>query len=165
MANVLTPVDVYAVVNDMSTQMFGDKAITAIDSSTFATVGEAMLRTGYENTLNALSYTIAKTIFAVRPYSAKFGIVEANTVECGAFILVTEWRIVIMAKMTFEQYAKMYSSYMEYLNEPEPKPKEPESNAELIEAIMKLTEAMGKPRPMIPEGEKVTIEDVIKKII
>ena len=119
----------------------------------------------------------------------------------GAFILVTEWRIVIMAKMTFEQYAKMYSSYMEYLNEPEPKPKEPEpepkpkepepepepkepepepkepepepepkpkepeSNAELIEAIMKLTEAMGKPRPMIPEGEKVTIEDVIKKII
>lgn len=86
MANVLTPVDVYAVVNDMSQQMFGDKAISAVDTSTFATVGEAMLRTGYENTLNALSYTIAKTIFAVRPYSAKFGIVEANTVEFGAFI-------------------------------------------------------------------------------
>ena len=109
-----------------------------------------------------------------------------------------------MAKMTFEQYAEMYSSYLEYLNGEEPEKKEPEkkepekkepekkdpekkepekkepekkepekkdpkkepeANTELIEAIKKLTEAMGKPRPKISEDNKVTIEDVIKKII
>ena len=76
MANVMTPVDVYAVVNSMAESMFGSEtSLKAKDTSTFVTVGEAMLRQGYENTLNALSLAMGRAIFAVRPYTGKFKII------------------------------------------------------------------------------------------
>ena len=76
MANTLTPTDVYAIVNAMAEEMYGsNNTLTAFNTSTFATVGEAMLRTGYENTLGALSTVIGRTIIAARPYRGKFRII------------------------------------------------------------------------------------------
>ena len=87
MANVMTPVDVYTVVNAMAQSMFGaNTAIQAVDTSSFVSVGEAMLRSGYENTLNALGMQIARTLFAVRPYSGKFGLINQIDAEYGAII-------------------------------------------------------------------------------
>lgn len=71
MANVLTPVDVYALMNAVVSQATGRTDLAVIDTTTFASVGEIVLRTGTENTLNAISTVIGKTIFSVRPYKGK----------------------------------------------------------------------------------------------
>ena len=84
MANSLTPTDVYGIVNAMATEMFGDNAtIQAINTSTFVSVGEKMLRTGYTNTLNALSTVIGRTIISARPYRGRFRIVAKLPQEWG----------------------------------------------------------------------------------
>ena len=71
MANVLTPVDVYALMNAVVSQATGRTDLAVVDTTTFASVGEIVLRTGTENTLNAISAVIGKTIFSVRPYKGK----------------------------------------------------------------------------------------------
>lgn len=84
MANTLTPTDVYGILNAMSEEMWGSNAtLTALDTTTFATVGEAMLRTGYENTLGALSTVIGRSIIAARPYRGKFRIIMRVPQEYG----------------------------------------------------------------------------------
>lgn len=84
MANTLTPVDVYAIVNAAAAEMYGANAtIQARDTTTFVSIGEHMLRTGYTNTLNALSTVIARTIVAVRPYRGKFEIIARVPEEWG----------------------------------------------------------------------------------
>lgn len=71
MANLLTPVDVYALMNSVVSQATGRTDLAVVDTTTFASVGEIVLRTGTENTLNAISTVIGKTIFSVRPYKGK----------------------------------------------------------------------------------------------
>ena len=84
MPNTLTPTDVYGIVNAMADEMFGkNQTITAVNTSTFATVGEKMLRTGYENTVNALSAVIGKTIISARPYRGRFRIIMRVPDEFG----------------------------------------------------------------------------------
>lgn len=84
MANTLTPTDVYGIVNAMAGEMFGqNNTLTAFDTSTFSTVGEAMLRTSYENTVGALSTVIGRTIISARPYRGKFRIIMRVPQEFG----------------------------------------------------------------------------------
>lgn len=84
MANTLTPKDVYAIVNAAATEMYGaDTDLQAQDTSSFVSIGEKMLRTGYTNTLNALSTVIARTIVAIRPYKGKFEIIARIPEEWG----------------------------------------------------------------------------------
>lgn len=84
MPNSLTPTDVYAIVNAMAVEMYGaNNSITAIDTSSFVTVGEKMLRTGYENTVGALSAVIGRNIIAARPYRGKFQIIMKVPQEFG----------------------------------------------------------------------------------
>ena len=84
MANTLTPTDVYAIVNAAAAEMYGANAtLQAQDTSSFVSIGEHMLRTGYTNTLNALSTVIARTIVAVRPYRGKFEIIARVPEEWG----------------------------------------------------------------------------------
>lgn len=71
MANVLTPIDVYALMNAVVSQATGRTDLAVVDTTTFASVGEIVLRTGTENTLNAISTVIGRTIFSVRPYKGK----------------------------------------------------------------------------------------------
>ena len=71
MANLLTPGDVYALMNAVGSQATGRTDLSVVDTTTFASVGEIVLRTGTENTLNAISTVIGKTIFSVRPYKGK----------------------------------------------------------------------------------------------
>lgn len=71
MANLLTPVDVYALMNAVVSQATGRSDLAVVDTTTFSSVGEIVLRTGAENTLNAISTVIGKTIFSVRPYKGK----------------------------------------------------------------------------------------------
>ena len=54
MANSLTPRDAHALMEAVVKQATGE-AISILDTSTFTAVGEKLLRTGTENTLNAIS--------------------------------------------------------------------------------------------------------------
>ena len=84
MANTLTPTDVYSIVNAMAEEMYGDNSgLSAFDTSSFVTVGEHMLRTGYTNTLSALSNVIGRTIVSARPYRGRFRIIVKTPAEWG----------------------------------------------------------------------------------
>lgn len=80
----LTPQDCYALINQISQEVEGlDGNLTAIDTSSFVSVGETILRAGYENTLNAISLVVGRTLIAVRPYEAKLKIL--NVLNSGLF--------------------------------------------------------------------------------
>lgn len=86
MANSLAPTDVYQIVNGLYRQATGMDDLTAVDTSTFVSVGEKLLRTGYENTLNAISIMCTRTIFAIRPYNAKLRLLVNSDLEYGAHV-------------------------------------------------------------------------------
>lgn len=82
MARTLTPRDAHALINAIAKEATGqDSTIQAVDTSTFVSVGETILATGTENTLNAISTVIGRTFMAVRPYTSKFSILEQTDTE------------------------------------------------------------------------------------
>lgn len=84
MARRLTTTDGYAFINAMADEMFGANAtIQAIDESTFASVGESVLQAGTENVINTLSLVSSRELIAIRPYQAKFRII--NALDSGMF--------------------------------------------------------------------------------
>lgn len=83
MANTFTPTDVHQLVNDMQKQMFGSVVLAAVDTTTFATVGEKMLRAGYTNTLDALGIVLGRTTYAVRTYTGRFKVFFERRNEYG----------------------------------------------------------------------------------
>lgn len=84
MANTLTPRDVYSLMNDIVSQATGQSSIAVVDTSTFVSVGETLLRISAENTLNAISTVLADTIFSVRPYRGKLGSLRVSQRRWGA---------------------------------------------------------------------------------
>lgn len=84
MARVLTTKDAYQIINLLVREATGqDATIQAVDPSTFVSVGETVLATGVENTLNALSMILGRTFMAVRPYNAKLG--TLNSINSGLY--------------------------------------------------------------------------------
>ena len=77
MAKTLTPLDARALMTSLCKQATGQTSIAITSTADFVSVGEQVLATGVENTLNALSIILGKTFMAVRPYEAKFKIVDA----------------------------------------------------------------------------------------
>lgn len=77
MARTLTPKDGYALMNLLVKQATGQQSITVVDTSSFVSAGELVMATGMENTLNALSLVIGRTMVAVRPYNAKLKLINA----------------------------------------------------------------------------------------
>lgn len=78
-----TPVDVYSFVNEMSAQLTGQKGLTAVDTSSFVSVGESILNHSFENVCNALSIVVARTIGTAKQYNARFNIIM--TEDVGAY--------------------------------------------------------------------------------
>ncbi|MBQ1341985.1 MAG: hypothetical protein IIY33_05825, partial [Erysipelotrichaceae bacterium] len=84
MARRLTTTDGYAFINAMADEMLGKNAtIQAIDESTFASVGESILQAGTENVINTLSLVASRNLIAIRPYQAKFRLI--NALDSGMF--------------------------------------------------------------------------------
>ena len=84
MARRLAITDGYAIINAMAEEMFGQNAtIQAIDESTFASVGESVLQAGTENVINTLSLVCSRDLVAIRPYKAKFRLI--NALDSGMF--------------------------------------------------------------------------------
>ena len=84
MSRRLTPTDGMAIINAMSEEMLGVNAtVTAVDTSTFASVGETLLAAGTENVTNTLALVCSRDLVAIRPYEAKFRIL--NALDSGLF--------------------------------------------------------------------------------
>lgn len=71
--NNLEFVQLSATLAEMLHQATGQSVQSPINTGEFVSVGQALLKTGYEPAMNAISQVLAHTIFSVRPYARKFG--------------------------------------------------------------------------------------------
>ena len=83
MARALTAKDAHTLMNALVRQATGQSALSAVDASSFISCGETVLATGKENTFNALSLVIGRTLVASRPYKARLAIL--NTLNTGVY--------------------------------------------------------------------------------
>lgn len=81
--NDFTPQDAYTLINEVAKQATGRGNLTAIDTSSFISVGETLLRTGVENTLKALSTVFANSYFSNESYTGKLATIEQTTAQWG----------------------------------------------------------------------------------
>lgn len=75
--------NVYNIINAMYNQVTGKTDIAAVDTSSFISVANTVLSTGYDNFMNALSQVLTRTIFAWRPYEEKFRVIDADAQRFG----------------------------------------------------------------------------------
>lgn len=72
-SNNLTFEQASAFLTDLYEQASGATSpISVTDTASFVTVAQATLKTGYDNVIGAISQVLGRTIFSVRPYTAKF---------------------------------------------------------------------------------------------
>lgn len=82
-SNVLGVQDAYQLINAISAQSVGVTGLTAVDSSSFVKVAEAIMQTGLESTMNAIGYVLGRTIFSIRPYKSKLASLERDPERFG----------------------------------------------------------------------------------
>lgn len=70
--NDLTFNQLATLLNSIQEQATGKSGIIATNTNEFVTIGQMVLKTGYDTTLNAISQVLTRTLFSTRPYSAKF---------------------------------------------------------------------------------------------
>ena len=83
MANDLTFNQLATVLNAIVGQATGTTSIAVTDTSSFITAGQEALKAGYDTLGTAISQVLSKTIFAVRPYSARFKGLEMTAQQYG----------------------------------------------------------------------------------
>ena len=71
-SNELTFNQIATLLNAIQRQATGQDAIAATDTASFVTQAQVTLKAGYDPVLSAISQVLSRTIFSIRPYSAKF---------------------------------------------------------------------------------------------
>lgn len=84
--NTTTFEQISTVLNSLCHQATGQASITASTPADFVSVATTTLSAGTDAVMNAISNVMANTIFAIRPYSAKFQGLEMNLPRWGAFM-------------------------------------------------------------------------------
>lgn len=72
------------LLNAIHTQVTGETGIAPTDMSSFISVATATLKAGYDPVINAISQVVGRTIFSIRPYSAKFRGILMDSQKWGA---------------------------------------------------------------------------------
>lgn len=70
--NNLTFNQLSTLLNGIQSQATGASAIAPVNTSEFVSVAQTVLKTGTDPVMSAISQILGRTIFSVRPYSAKF---------------------------------------------------------------------------------------------
>lgn len=83
MANALTKNQIYTVLNSIAAQATGNTGLVATDTSSFVTVADVTLKTGYDTVISAISQVLSRTIFSIRPYTRKFRSLETDRITFG----------------------------------------------------------------------------------
>lgn len=71
-ANQLSFNQISTLLNSVANQATGTSNAASTDTSSFVTQAQMVLATGYDNIIGAISQTLGKTIFDIRPYYRKF---------------------------------------------------------------------------------------------
>lgn len=78
MAAIFAPKDCHVLMNLLCKEATGQNAeIQIVDTSSFVSVGETILATGTENTLNAVAMLLGRMLIAARPYKGKLDLIDA----------------------------------------------------------------------------------------
>lgn len=72
------------LLNAIHTQVTGETGIAPTDVSSFISVATATLKAGYNPVINAISQVVGRTVFSIRPYSAKFKGILMDSQKWGA---------------------------------------------------------------------------------
>lgn len=83
MANSLSQNQIYTILNAINAQAKTGGSLTAVDTSSFVTVAQTLLLSGYDNLMSAISQVLSKTIFSHRPYSAQLDILYNDEIRWG----------------------------------------------------------------------------------
>lgn len=83
MANSLQQNQIYTIINAINAQAKTGGSLTAVDTSSFVTVAQTLLLSGYDNLMNAISQVLSKTIFSHRPYAAQLDILDNDEIRWG----------------------------------------------------------------------------------
>lgn len=82
-ANDLTFEQIVTVLNSIAQQATGQAQLTATNTSDFITVAQTTLKAGADPIMNAISQTLSKTIFSIRPYFEKFQGLRVDSIRWG----------------------------------------------------------------------------------
>jgi hypothetical protein len=74
------------LLTSLHEQATGQSAIAPTDESSFVSMAQATLRSGYDPIINAISQMIGRTLIAVRPYTSKLAGLEKSADEWGGII-------------------------------------------------------------------------------
>ena len=85
------------LLNAIHSQVTGSAQLAPTDVSSFISVAQATLQTGYDPVINAISQIVGRTIFSIRPYNARFKGLQMDTQKWGAIT-----RKVAIADKAFE---------------------------------------------------------------
>lgn len=83
----LTPVEAYAVINELSKQALGEKAVTAVDAKNFVSVGDQILATGVDNVINSISILVTRVVNKSRAYTGTFASIMTDASGYGNRLL------------------------------------------------------------------------------
>lgn len=83
----LTPVEAYAVINELSKQALGEKAATAVDAKNFVSVGDQILATGVDNVINSISILVTRVVNKSRAYTGRFASIMTDASGYGNRLL------------------------------------------------------------------------------
>lgn len=84
--NTMNFQQIATVLTSIVQQATGQVAITPTNTSEFVSVAQTALAAGNDAVMNAISNVLSRTIFAIRPYSAKFAGLEKDLPRWGAYM-------------------------------------------------------------------------------
>lgn len=84
--NTMNFQQIATVLTSIVQQATGQAAITPTNTSEFVSVAQTALALGNDAVMNAISNVLSRTIFAIRPYSAKFAGLEKDLPRWGAYM-------------------------------------------------------------------------------
>ena len=84
--NSMTKEQAYTLINAIHAQATGVSGIAPTSTEDFISVAQATLQAGYEQTLNAITQVLGRTLIAVRPYDEKFKGLQMNAETWGGII-------------------------------------------------------------------------------
>lgn len=84
--NSMSKEQAYQLIASLHAQVTGTSVLTPTNLSDFISVAQSTLAAGYEQTLNAITQVLTRTIIAVRPYDEKFKGLEMTADQWGGII-------------------------------------------------------------------------------
>ena len=84
--NTMTFQQIATVLTAIVKQATGQTVLAPTDTASFVSVAQTALSVGNDAVMNAISNVLSRTIFSIRPYSAKFAGLEKDLPRWGAYM-------------------------------------------------------------------------------